>query len=143
MACNQHVAGVCWGLAKFYDSFSAQRLADKAVDMGCPRALIVLAMQTHAAPHILSARECVTEPIYAPSRSVLAGDAQPVELSRVMLYELLEAMHVQHPRAAPRQCADDLAQQAVARDHEELYTSPPARGFCVGGRLARPRAVHI
>ena len=81
----------------------------------------MLAMQTHAAPRILAAKGCVSEPIYAPSRGVLAGDAQSVEFSRIMLYELLETMHVQHPKAAPRQYVYDLAQQAVADSQEELY----------------------
>ena len=72
--------------------------------------MLVLLLDLYRAPRTIRADGCYSTPVIIYN-SITQGCARAIDMARGMLYELLDQMHIQHPRTSIREWVDDLHQR--------------------------------
>ena len=114
------------------------------LDVDYPLDFLVLALQMHSAPRRVATEEAVSEFMW-PQRLLMAGCSQSVDLARLALWSILEALHAAYRPKELSTWVDDLAhqergqQQAVINKvmevGEALVNMLADRGFKVSPKL--------
>ncbi|CAK0896788.1 unnamed protein product, partial [Prorocentrum cordatum] len=105
-----HAAGVFYDAANFYDNIGLDRLIEKATALQYPLLPLAMAVQMYLAPRAIMAHSLFSD-IFEPANSMVAGCGQAVDLTRPLLYGILDAAHRHHIFAVMQQYLDDLALQ--------------------------------
>ncbi|CAK0855267.1 unnamed protein product, partial [Prorocentrum cordatum] len=101
---------VFYDAANFYDNIGLDQLIEKASALQCPLLPLAMAVQMHLAPRAIMAHSLFSD-IFEPANSMVAGCGQAVDLTRPLLYGILDAAHRHHIFVVMQQYLDDLALQ--------------------------------
>ncbi|CAK0886228.1 unnamed protein product, partial [Prorocentrum cordatum] len=105
-----HAAGVFYDAANFYDNIGLDQLIEKASALQYPLLPLAMAVQMYLAPRAIMAHSLFSD-IFEPANSMVAGCGQAVDLTRPLLYGILDAAHRHHIFVVMQQYLDDLALQ--------------------------------
>ncbi|CAK0889290.1 unnamed protein product [Prorocentrum cordatum] len=105
-----HAAGVFYDAANFYDDIGLDQLIGKASALQCPLLPLAMAVQMYLAPRAIMAHNLFSD-IFEPANSMVAGCGQAVDLTRPLLYGILDAAHRHYIFVVMQQYLDDLALQ--------------------------------
>ncbi|CAK0897893.1 unnamed protein product, partial [Prorocentrum cordatum] len=105
-----HAAGVFYDAANFYDNIGLDQLIEKASALQYPLLPLAMAAQMYLAPRAIMAHGLFSD-IFEPASSMVAGCGQAVDLTRPLLYGILDAAHRHHIFVVMQQYLDDLAMQ--------------------------------
>ncbi|CAK0878622.1 unnamed protein product, partial [Prorocentrum cordatum] len=105
-----HAAGVFYDAANFYDNIGLDQLIEKASALQYPLLSLAMAVQMYLAPRAIMAHRLFSD-IFEPANSMVAGCGRAVDLTRPLLYGILDAAHRHHIFVVMQQYLDDLALQ--------------------------------
>ncbi|CAK0905284.1 unnamed protein product, partial [Prorocentrum cordatum] len=105
-----HAAGVFYDAANFYDNIGLDQLIEKASALQYPLLPLAMAVQMYLAPRAIMTHSLFSD-IFEPANSMVAGCGQSVDLTRPLLYGILDAAHRHHIFVVMQQYLDDLALQ--------------------------------
>ncbi|CAK0797341.1 unnamed protein product, partial [Prorocentrum cordatum] len=105
-----HAAGTFYDAANFFDDIGLDQLIEKASDLNYPLLPLAMAAQMYLAPRAIMAHSLFSD-IFEPANSMAAGCGQAVDLTRPLLYDILEAAHANYIYVVIQQYLDDLALQ--------------------------------
>ncbi|CAK0817626.1 unnamed protein product, partial [Prorocentrum cordatum] len=105
-----HAAGVFYDAANFYDNIGLDQLIEKASALQYPLLPLAMAVQMYLAPRAIMAHSLFSDS-FEPANSMVAGCGQAVDLTRPLLYGILDAAHRHHIFVVMQQYLDDLALQ--------------------------------
>ncbi|CAK0858103.1 unnamed protein product, partial [Prorocentrum cordatum] len=101
---------VFYDAANFYDNIGLDQLIEKASALQYPLLPLAMAVQMYLAPRAIMAHSLFSD-IFEPANSMVAGCGQAVDLTRPLLYGILDAAHRHHIFVVMQQYLDDLALQ--------------------------------
>ena len=104
-----------WDVEKFYDSIRLHKLVDTALSYQYPADLLLLGLRCYLGPRMITWKG-VAGFWMAPNTSVCAGCVRANDMARVTMYDILDSMHVAHPRATLGQFVDDCKASDEAKD---------------------------
>ncbi|CAK0880231.1 unnamed protein product [Prorocentrum cordatum] len=103
-----HAAGIFYDAANFYDNLGLDQLIEKAGDLNYPLLPLAMAVQMYLAPEAIMAHSLFSD-IFEPANSMVAGCGQAVDLTRPLLYGIMDAAYRHHIYVVIQQYLDDLA----------------------------------
>ena len=110
-------AFILWDAEKFYDNVCLGQLFKAAVKCGLPSRQLLLGLQMLLAPRAIRVSNVIGEP-KQPSNGLTAGSRRANFYARLLLYPILESMHIMFPSAGPRSYVDDMAQLLTGEDKD-------------------------
>ncbi|CAK0812485.1 unnamed protein product, partial [Prorocentrum cordatum] len=105
-----HAAGVFYDAVNFYDNIGLGQLIEKASDLQYPLLPLAMAVQMYIAPRAIMSHSLFSD-MFEPANSMVAGCGQAVDLTRPLLYGILDAARRHHIFVVMQQYLDDLALQ--------------------------------
>ena len=102
---------VLWDYAKFFDTVDPELLFQEAKELNFPLGDLCLVLQMHLSPRRLQQACAIACPVF-PSRSILAGCAYSIPLTRLYLKRRLAHVVSSHPDTALGVYVDDIGQSA-------------------------------
>ena len=127
-------ATVHWDMEKFYDSLDLRLIVRSARATAYPLRPLFLSLLTDLGPRYLVAQNHCSEAIHT-SNSITAGDAQANNKARCLLYQILDHVHCEAPRAPIRQYADDLTQRAEGHQNSLVADAIVQGATCLHNAL--------
>ena len=100
-------ACVLWDLEKFYDNISLDNLVRAALQYQYPPQLLRLGLRCYLGPRLIVWRGVAAEWL-APTCSICAGCVRANDMARVVMYDVLDGMHLQDPSNQLCQFVDDV-----------------------------------
>lgn len=107
-------AAVYWDLEKFYDSIALRKMILAAMANEYPLTQLLMATRCYLGPRMVLWCDIVDEWIM-PSASICAGCVQANHMARVIVYELLDRVHMVDPRLELSQYVDAVETAATGR----------------------------
>ena len=108
-------------MQKFYDTISLMKLVPFALVAGFPPQILLQCTMLYLGARVIKFDGCFSTAAW-PTNSITAGCCFANAMARLILFESMRLMHLQHPRAAPRQYVDDLAQRCEGTREEIMLT---------------------
>ena len=118
-------AVLLWDLAKFHDSFDLLILCAMARRVQYPGLILALLIQQYLAPRVISVGPAISS-VIGPGTSILAGCGEAHNMARLILYDLLDHMHICGVHAALDTFVDEMRQYDEDKYDTSLLPTVPA-----------------
>ena len=138
-----------WDVGAFYDSIRIHNLVGLALDKNFPVQILNMSLAVHTASRAFREGPYISDWIMPGGFSIIAGCGTSVDLTRPLLYNIMDKLHRDFfPAVQFKTWVDDVPQTAVGREDEIFEMSANAsvafvRGMAQLGLNMSPKSVVL
>ena len=123
-----------WDVGAFYDSIRIHYLVERALDKNFPVQIINMTLAVHTACRAFGKGPHLSSWVLPGDFSIIAGCGTSVDLTRPLLYNIMDKLHRDFfPAVQFKTRVDDVPQTAVGREEDIFEVSAKASEVFVAG----------